>query len=85
MMQVYPVSESFDKSSRVVAHFASKKEADALVDRWSQPGSQSSFHADEPITIYKDLKDYDTNNPEALREKALQKLTPEDRKILGLR
>lgn len=61
----------------VIAFF--EKEADALKLKtpWTEVRSTE-------LRIYTSHQDYQDNNPDALRAKALAKLTPEDMKVLGL-
>lgn len=44
----------------------------------------STYNIIKEMFVYSNLKDYNENNPSALIEKALAKLTPEDKKVLGL-
>lgn len=85
MYSIYPVSSCFDKDVRILAYFTYKKDAKELVDRLDTPGSMSSFHVGEPLRVYQTIEDYDKNNPETLRQKALNKLTTEEKEALGIR
>lgn len=49
---------------------------------WVKASKFDAYYKKE-IVVYDDLTDYHQNNPQALKERTLAKLTPEERKTLG--
>ena len=84
MQFLYPVVECFDKDLSVIAYFYTEIEAHVLVNSLNKAGGMSSFGVGRHIIAYNNFHDYQQNNPKALREKVLAKLTEEERKILGV-
>jgi hypothetical protein len=84
MFLLYEVKECFDKDVKTIAIFQNKASADILTKRINVPGSMSSTYIIE-LWAYMDIQDYELNNPEALKQQALAKLTPQDKEVLGLK
>lgn len=85
MFRVYRVDSCFDKSVKEVAYFYKKEDAEKLVKKSNVPGSMSSCHIAPETIIYESYEDYLENNPEAIKQRALTKLTEEEKRVLGLR
>ena len=84
MKKIYPVLECFDKSVTEFACFDEKQNAEELINKLNVQGSMSGFSLGRPRIVYTSLLDYEENNPEALRNRALSKLTKQEREALGL-
>ncbi len=85
MIIIYQVLSCFDKDVSHVAYFTNEASAKALVGTFNAiKGSMSSSSLGKEMVVYDSMADYETNNPSARRKKALDKLSAEDKEILGL-
>lgn len=84
MITLYKVLSSYDKDVRHEATFLKHEAAVALKNQINTPGSMSEAWI-VTETVYEDTADYAKHNPRAVRERAIAKLTEEERKVLGLR
>ena len=79
-IEYWEVTEDFDRSSTHVASFKSKADADALKGK-----SMYRSVGRRNIIIFESLQDYEENNKAKIRKRAIAKLTPEEREVLGIR
>lgn len=68
--------------SKTIAYFVCKRGAKFVINSFKIKFKMDLWEINE-ITVYGSSTDYYTNNPVAFKERALAKLTPEERKALG--
>jgi hypothetical protein len=77
-IEYWEVSECFDRDSKHIANFSN--EADAKVCAAGVYRGYGLRH----ITIFDTIEDFENNTREKIRERALAKLTVEERRALGI-
>jgi len=80
LLEVYSI-DVWDGGDRHYHRFYVRTEEEA--QRWLDENQYDSFHK-KTLVIYDTLEDYKENSVEALKKKALAKLTPEEKYTLGL-
>ena len=78
-IEYWEVNEGYDRNMTAIANFTSEAEAKKLVGTSMYRGVWK-----KSITLFDTVEDYEDNTREKLRERALAKLTPEERQALGL-
>lgn len=77
-IEYWEVSECYDRDIKHIANFNNEEDAKACAKNLYR--SHSLRH----ITIFDSLEDFENNTREKLRERALAKLTREEKLALGL-
>ena len=81
MLEVFLVYECDGyKNGKLLAGFTNRADADKLKEKC---GGYASIE-ELKTTVYRTWKEFETYSPMAMREKALAKLTAEERKLLNL-
>lgn len=78
-IEYWEVTEDYDRYSRHIANFFNEEDAKACAE-----GIYRGYGL-RHITIFDSLEDYENNTREKLRERALAKLTREEKLALGLK
>lgn len=78
-IEYWEVTEDYDRSSTPVANFTNQ--SDALALKGNSPYRSVGRRS---ITIFDDVQDYEENNRARIRERAIAKLSAEEREVLGL-
>lgn len=77
-IEYWEVSECYDRDVKHIANFTNEEDAKACAK------SLYRSHGLRHITIFDSLEDFENNTREKLRERALAKLTREEKLALGL-
>lgn len=80
-VEYWVVEESYDRDSKVVGNFSGEATAKLIVDKSK---GYRSMHK-RVLTIFDSIEDFENNTREKLRERALAKLTTEEKIALGLK
>lgn len=80
-IEYWEVTESFDRDSKHIGNFTSELVADQVVAK--SKGYRSSYR--KVFTVFDTVEDYENNTREKIRERALAKLTFEERNALGFK
>ncbi len=75
-------TDGMDRS--IIGTFTKKADAEKAAAGRGTMGHGDGAIQDGPV-LYESYKEYQEKNPGAVRKKALAKLTPEEKKVLGLR
>lgn len=78
-IEYWEVSECYDRDSRHIANFSNEADAKVCAD-----GIYRGYGL-RHITVFDSLEDFEENTREKIRERALAKLTTEERQALGLK
>jgi len=78
-IEYWEVNESYDRDMTAIANFTNEEEAKKLAG-----GSMYRGVWKKSFTFFDTVEDYENNTREKLRERALAKLTIEERQALGL-
>lgn len=79
-IEYWEVSSCYDRDITHIANFINKDDAEVCAGKDIY---RSAYK--KSITIFDDLQDYEENNKAKIRERAIAKLTPEEREVLGIR
>ena len=79
--KVYTLYDSDGYSHNTIAHFLNESDAKTIAGRDPYKGVSPGRIR---YTIYESLEDYDVGIRDSLKASALAKLTPEERKVLGI-
>lgn len=77
-IEYWEVRESYDRDSKHIANFSNEADAKVCAD-----GIYREYGL-RHITIFDTIEDFENNTREKIRERALAKLTTEERIALGL-
>lgn len=77
-IEYWEVSECYDRDVKHIANFTNEEDAKACAK------GVYRTHGRRRITIFDSLEDYENNTREKLRERALSKLTHEEKVALGI-
>lgn len=80
---MYAINENFDKDVKLLCYVEDGVSANAFCNEANNAGGMSYFYVLE-VPLYENMKDYKENCPDAVRRRALAKLTSEERKVLGV-
>jgi hypothetical protein len=85
MFLIHPVWDggTDGRDAKVIAYFTHKEDAE-IIARGKGCMGVGNGETTPPLVVYTSLTDYCDSNPDALKAKALAKLTEEEKKILGL-
>lgn len=78
-IEYWEVSECYDRDSRHIANFSNEADAKVCAD-----GIYRGYGL-RHITVFDSLEDFEENTREKIRERALAKLTTEEKLALGLK
>ena len=77
-IEYWEVTESFDRDSKHIANFSNKEDAEVCANGVYRSAYKKTF------TIFDSVEDYENNTREKIRERALAKLTTEEKIALGV-
>lgn len=81
-VEYWIVEESYDRDSKIIGCFTNQMAADIVAN--GKNNMYRSIHK-KTLTLFDSFDDYTNNTQEKLRERALAKLTPEEKIALGLK
>jgi hypothetical protein len=76
-VKFYEVYEEYDRDSRVIARFSSYVEA-------MNYANESVYRRASPLAVFYSIGELESYSDEVARRIALEKLSPKERKLLGL-
>jgi hypothetical protein len=81
-IEYWTVEEGYDRTTTLVGCFATESLADTVAG-----GKNSAYRSvyKKTLTIFNSVEDFEYNTREKIRERALAKLTIEEREVLGFR
>ena len=81
-IEYWEVTESFDRDSKLIGCFLDKTVAEAVAGGKNK--MYRSFYK-RTLTLFDSIEDFEGNTREKIRERALAKLTVEEKIALGIR
>lgn len=78
-IEYWEVTESFDRDSKLIGNFSNEEAAKKVGDSVYRSVHKKTF------TIFDTVEDFENNTREKIRERALAKLTVEERNALGFK
>lgn len=78
-IEYWQVDECFDRDSKIIGNFANEADAKEVAK-----GVYRGFGL-RTLTIFDSIEDFENNTREKIRERALAKLTTEEKIALGLK
>ena len=80
-IEFWVVDECLDRSITQIGNFYNENDAREVMER---DNKHYRSVRKQSIIIFESVNDFQHNTEEKIRERALSKLTPEERKVLGL-
>lgn len=78
-IEYWEVTESFDRDSKLIGNFSDEASAKSVGNSVYRSVHKRNF------TIFDSVEDFENNSREKLRERALAKLTTEEKIALGVK
>ena len=81
-IEYWIVEESWDRDTKLIGCFTSESVADAVV---LEKNTMYRSFRKKTLTLFDSIEDFESNTREKIRERALAKLTVEERIALGVK
>lgn len=79
-IEYYTVNTEYDRSSTLIGHFATKEVAEQVKGK----DMYRSVYGPMVFTVFDSVDEFEDNSKAKIRERALAKLTTEEKIVLGL-